>query len=147
MISDPLALQAARDGWEFVRRSRNVTVGNCNAASWAIGFNQTGMRDLCFNLLLASAFSVLEDVLRELRDQGTFASKSNRLGLLMANSRSVLPWLDWQAVDAGRIDRNQSVHARIYLPHARCRDYIASVERELVAWQVLASATPELWHW
>ena len=32
-------------------------------------------------------------------------------------------------------------------PHAKCRDYIAAIERELFAWGVLTSVTPNLWHW
>ena len=49
--------------------------------------------------------------------------------------------------DGNRNDRNQSVHARSYLAHEKCRDYIAAIERELVAWSVLTTATPQLWHW
>jgi len=146
-MSDPAALQDTRDGWEFVRSSRDVIVGNCNVATMVVGFNQAGIRDLCFNLLLASAFSVLEQVLRQLRDEGKFAGKDNRLGRLMSNSRTALPWADYALVDAGRNDRNRSVHTRTYLPHAKCRDYIAAIERELVVWGVLTGATPELWHW
>ena len=147
MINDPATLQDARDGWEFVRHSRNVAVGNCNAATFVIGFNQTGIRDLCFNLLLASAFSVLEQVLCALRDQGSFASTRNQLSALMNSSRSALPWVDWVLIDAGRDDRNKSVHARTYLSHAKCREYIAAIEQELVAWGVLSGASPELWRW
>jgi hypothetical protein len=147
MITDPTALQDARDAWEFVRSSRNVIVGNCNVATLAVGFNQVGIRDLCFNLLLASAFSVLEDVLRQLRDEGKFSGNDNRLGPLMSNSLSTLTWVDWALVDAGRNDRNHSVHARTYLANGKSRDYIAAIERELVAWGVLTSATPQLWHW
>lgn len=147
MISDSVALQDARDGWEFVRNSRNIIVGNCNVATFAVSFNQSGIRDLCFNLLLASAFSVLEDVLRQLRDEQTFSGADNRLKSLMRNSRAALPWVDWPLIDCGRDDRNQSVHARTYLPHAKCRDYIAAIERELAAWGVLTSTTPQLWHW
>jgi hypothetical protein len=147
MIIDPTALQDVRDGWEFVRSSRNVIVGNCNVATMALGFNQAGIRDLCFNLLLASAFSVLEEVLRQLRDEGKFSGKDNRLGALMRNIRSALPWIDWALVNTGRNDRNQSVHARTYLAHAKCRDYLAAIERELVVWGVLTSGTPKLWHW
>ena len=147
MITDPALLQETRDGWEFVRHSRNVAVGNCNAATLVLGFNQSGMRDLCFNLLLASAFSVLEQTLRALRDQGEFASRRDQLGVLLNSSRTALPWVNWVLIDAGRNDRNQSVHARTYLPHGTCRDYIAAIEEELVAWRVLSSARPELWHW
>ncbi len=147
MITDPTALNDARDGWEFVRNSRNIIVGNCNVATFVVGFNQAGIRDLCFNLLLASAFLVLEETLRQIRDEGKFSSKDNRLGALIKNSRSALPWVDWALIDAGRIDRNQSVHQRTYLAQRKCRDYIAAIEQELVTWGVLPSATPELWHW
>ena len=140
-------LAAINSSWEFVRHSRNVTVGNCNAASWAIGFNQKGIRDLCFNLLLASAYSVLEEVLQAYRDQGTFACKSSKLGMLLNASKASLPWRDWTLVDEGREKRNQSVHDRIYLPHLECRNYIAAVELELVEMGILSSASPELWHW
>jgi len=147
MIADTLALQETRDAWDFVRQSRNVIVGNCNVATFAIGFNQAGIRDLCFNLLLASALSVLEDVLRQLRDEGTYGCRDNRLGPLMASSRPSLPWVQFTVVDSARADRNQSIHDRAYLPHAKCRDYIAAIENELVTWRVLVSATPDLWHW
>ena len=147
MISDVTAMQEVRAAWEFVRESRNAIVGNCNIATLVVGFNQSAIRDLCFNLLLASAFSVLEDVLRQLRDEGRFVGKDNRLGALMSNSRSSVPWVDYDLVDAGRNERNRTIHDRTYLAHANCRDYIAAIERELVAWGVLDSTAPHLWHW
>lgn len=147
MIKDPVVLQEIQDAWEFVRHTRNVIVGNCNVATLAVGFNQSGMRDMGFNLLLASAFSVLEEVLLAIRDQGEFACGSSRLQALMQQSLSVLPWRDFALVDAGRIGRNASIHERAYLPHARCRDYIAAIESELVSWGVLQEETPQLWHW
>ena len=58
MISDRTELERSQDAWEFVRESRNLIVGNCNVATFVVGFNQAGVRDICFNLLLASAFSV-----------------------------------------------------------------------------------------
>lgn len=77
MITEAMVLKEVRDGWEFVRESRNVIVGNCNVATFVIGFNQAGIRNLCFNLLLTSAFSVLEEVLRQLRTEGKFTSKKD----------------------------------------------------------------------
>ena len=147
MISDTEALRDARDAWEFVRKSRNVIVGNCNVATIASSFNQRGIRDMCFNLLLASAFSVLEHVLQELRDQGDFACKGNQHGGLMVNSKASIPWVDYTLIDKARSDRNESIHQQRYIPHAQCRDYIAAVEIELVAWKVLTETTPDLWHW
>lgn len=147
MIRDPSTLSSVRASWDFVRHSRNVTVGNCNAATSVLGFNQVGVRDLCFNLILASAYSVLEEVLQALRDESAFVCKSSKLGYLLAASRAALPWRDWALIDEGRDKRNQSVHDRTYLPHGECRTYIAALELELVEFRVLSSATPELWHW
>ena len=147
MIRDPSVLASIRASWEFVRHSRNVAVGNCNAATWVVGFNQTGMRDLCFNLILASAYSVLEEVLQALRDESVFACKSSKLGQLLVASKSVLPWQNWQLIDEGRDKRNQSVHDKGYMAHAEGRNYIAALEQELLTFKVLPKATPELWHW
>jgi hypothetical protein len=147
VIHDLNTLQEVRTAWEFVRHSRNVTVGNCKSATWTVGFNQAGIRDLCFNLLLASALSVLEDTLRALRKQGEFSCKDSRFGPLMKHSQQALPWVNWMLIDTARDERNKSVHERVHLPHARCRDYIAAIETELLAWRVLQTATPELWHW
>ena len=147
MIQDLRALRAVRDGWEFIRHSRNAIVGNCNLATWTVGFNQTGMRDLCFNLLLASAFSVLEDALKALRSEQVFVSKDDRLRTMMKASHTVLPWQDWPLLNQARVERNASIHDRNYLPHALCRDYLAGIETELVSWKILPTAAPELWHW
>lgn len=146
MINDPTALKDVRDGWEFVRESRNVIVGNCNVSTFAVGFNQAGIRNFCFNLLLASAFSVLEEVLRQLRTEGKFASKKDQLGYLMSASQAAVPWSDYGLIEKGRQERNLSVHQRKYMSHEQCRDDIAGIERELVAWG-LSSGKPDLWHW
>jgi hypothetical protein len=124
-----------------------VLVGNANLGAFILGFNQRGIRDLGFNLLLASAFSVLELVLRQLRHEAAFSSSRDSLGAMMAGSGKALPWLDFATIDAARTERNASIHQRHYLPHARCRDHIAAIERELVNWRILVAATPRLWHW
>jgi len=148
MITDPVALQEAKNAWEYVRATRNVIVGNCNAASFfSWGFNQSRMRGICFNLLLASAFSVLEEALGQLRFEGVFASPRDNLATLMVHSRVVLPWLDYPLINAARLGRNQSIHSRNYLSHAQCRVYLAAIERELHAWGILAETTPNHWHW
>ena len=147
MITDAMVLNEVREGWEFVRESRNLIVGNCNVATFTVGFNQAGIRNLCFNLLLASAFSVLEEVLRQVRTEGKFVSKKDQLAYLMSSSRGTLPWSNYDFIDKARNERNLSVHQRKYMSHEQCRDYIAGIERELVAWGVLSSGKPELWHW
>ena len=133
--------------WEMVRDDRDVLVGNMNVASMT-GHPVSGVfRDLCFNLLLARGYSVIEDSLEELRSQGTFTSKTRRLKGMMEASRPSLVWRDYGAIDKGRERRNASVHDRVRLSHAECRDYLAAIERELVGWKIVDRERPELWHW
>lgn len=147
VISDPLSLREFREAWEAVRSARNVIVGNLNAASMVGRGGSPEFRNLCFALILIAAFSVLEQVLLQLRDEGHYKSKDSRLKPLMKNSRGALPWQDFDLIDRAREDRNRSAHERVFLPHAVSRDYIAGIEQELVAWGVLPTATPQLWHW
>ena len=80
MIVDGTANAELALAWEAVRDDRNVIVGNLNAATMAGRPASGAFRDLCFNLLLARGFSVLEDSLEELRSQGSFVSSSRQLG-------------------------------------------------------------------
>ena len=54
MITDAMVLNEVREGWEFVRESRNLIVGNCNVATLVVGSdgNQKSL------LQLASGFRV-----------------------------------------------------------------------------------------
>jgi len=147
MIADAKTNADLALAWEAVRDDRNVIVGNLNVATMA-GWPASGaFRDLCFNLLLARGFSVLEDSLEELRSQGAFVSSSRQLGKMMEASRQAVPWCDYAEIDRGRERRNATIHDRVRIPHSECRDYLAAIERELVVWQVLGYARPELWHW
>ena len=147
MIADANAAKTLTLAWEAVRDDRNVIVGNLNMATMA-GRPASGVfRDLCFNLLLARGFSVIEDSLEEFRSQGTFVSKSRQLGRMMEMSRTAVPWCDYDQIDHARERRNATVHDRVRLPHSECRDYLAAIERELVRWHIVAAVKPELWHW
>ena len=94
-------------------------------------------RNASHSLVLLFAMSVLEDVLRQLRDEGRFASKRNEMKRLMEASRSVLPWADFTLIDEAREKRNGVAHKREFLPAGDCARYIDGIEAELVRWQVL----------
>jgi hypothetical protein len=66
---------------------------------------------------------------------------------MMEASRPPAPRVDYVRIDQARDRRNQAIHDRVRLPHGECRDYLAAIERQLVAWGVVAEAKPELWHW
>jgi len=147
MIADHVVLHEIQEAWEFVRRARNIVVGNLNSATMAGRPQSAEFRSLCFNLLLASAFSVLEDTLKQFRGEGRISSKSTRLGDLMQGSQNRLPWREYSVINTGRGKRNSSIHDRTLIDHSECRDYIAAIERELAGWNILTSTSPELWHW
>jgi len=145
-IADAAAVQDLRLAWEEVRTYRNIVVGNLNAAS-ATGWGQSQeFRSVCFSLLLALAFSVLEAALKQMRQEGKFRS-GPQLGAMMANSIPAVSWLDYDAIDLARDDRNDALHERRILPHTKARDHLAAIERELVAWGIVAERAPQLWHW
>lgn len=145
MIADPVTRTELALAWDGVRDDRNVIVGNLNGMTIAGRPASSVFRDLCFNLLLARGFSVIEDSLEALRLQGSFASKPRPLQAVMEASRAAIPWHDYATVDRGRERRNASIHDRVRLPHSECRDYLASIERELVRWGVADRERPELW--
>jgi hypothetical protein len=147
MLSDTLTGARLAGEWDAVRDERNFVVGNLSVSSMTARPATGPFRDVVFNMLLARGMSVLEDGLEELRAQGTFASSRRTLKAMMDASRPAVPWLDYDGMDRARNRRNMAIHDRVRLPHGECRDYLAAIERQLVAWGVVAEAKPELWHW
>jgi len=137
MIKDPTELKNIRTAWETVRIFEAMVKTNLNAA-FALGGVQTNeFRDLCNNLVLIFAFSVLEDTLRQLRREGLFIPAQRGFKWLMQDSQVVLSWVDFKTVDKGRERRNQIAHERKFLPRDECWKYIDAIENELVAWKIL----------
>ena len=145
-IADSSAVLELRLAWEEVRTYRNIVVGNLNSASMTGWGQSPEFRSACFSLLLALAFSVLEAALQQMREECLFRSRSP-LGAMMANSRPALTWLNYDAIDEAREDRNNALHERKILPHAKARDHLAAIENELVAWGIVTHRAPQLWHW
>jgi hypothetical protein len=137
VITDPVALQQVRDSWQTVRESEQ-TAGLTMVKAFLSGLPAgTAPAELFWGLLLIFAYSVLEDALLELRDQGTFASKKSNLKELMDRSKSALPWVDFCLADEGREKRNGVAHRRLRCDAATCKKYIDHVEVELKNWTIL----------
>lgn len=138
MVKDQAKLGNIRASWETVRIVQEKVRANLNAAMVIPVLPQTDeFRNLVHSLVLIYAFSVLEDTLLQLRDEGLFACRGRELKRLMEDSKEVLPWVDYAKVDTGRDKRNGVAHRRQYIPRAECWDYIDVIENELVAWKVL----------
>lgn len=93
-----------------------------------------------FNLPLVLAFAVLDQVLDELIDQGTIPRPSGRrplLGAKMTESRSHLPWRDYQIVDEGREARNGIAHRGELVNRTDSLKFVDAIENELHAWSIL----------
>ena len=94
-------------------------------------------REVYHNLPLVLAYAVLDQVLNELRDQGTFTSQTQKMGDKMNASRKALPWQDYKSVDDGREARNNLAHEAQLVSKADCLRFIDAIEAELKAWSIL----------
>lgn len=139
MIKDPAFLAHVRAEWEAVRRSQDCVARNLASAMSGIGgIGQShNFRNLAYALCLLCAFSVLEQVLIALRDQGAFVSRNSQLGLLMLASAGILPWQNYELVDQGRIKRNDIAHRQAVIERADTWRFIDAIEAELRAWQIV----------
>ena len=139
MITDRTALSEAQAAWTTVRASQDRVARNLAGISAGIGSIGPSheFQNLAYALCLLFAFSVLEQVLLALRDQGTFASARSQLGSLMSASRAVLPWQDYALVDKGRKCRNRIAHQQAIGERAETWRFIDAIEAELKAWQVV----------
>jgi hypothetical protein len=137
MISDPEALPAAQASWRTVRDAEARFQLDQAVAVVGLAFPDPEVARLVQSLLVVMAFSVLEEVLNELRDQRLFAAPSSRLYDLMTASKAAVPWRRYEDVDAARIARNGIAHERRFVDSGQGADILNLIENELIAWQIL----------
>ncbi len=139
MLKDPQRLKDLQLEWATVRAAQAKV-----SRSVAAGMSSTGTVPLDFvdfanSLLLLFGFSVLESVLQELRDQGTFACGFNTLSRLMRASKGAITWTNYDEVDKARDRRNLVAHEQTWLPRAETWKHLDAIERELISWSVVPS--------
>jgi hypothetical protein len=107
--------------------------------SGSLAMTPSGHRvaNLCLNLAVIHAYSVLEQTLRQLAAEDKFASATQGLESLMRASRDVLRWQDYATVDEGRKWRNAVAHEQQLLDRSQCWRYIDALNVELTAWGIL----------
>jgi len=137
MLKDPKTLKDIQSSWETVRLVQAMVRTNLNAGAFGLIPQTDQFRNLAHNLVLFFAFSVLEDALKQCRDEELFVSKGSELRRLMEASKSVVAWADYATIDSGRDKRNAVAHKRQFLPRAECWQYIDAIEKELIAWAIL----------
>jgi hypothetical protein len=137
MITDQKALDRIRESWCTVRILEARISTSLSAGIFSLAPMATGFREVPESLLLLFAMSVLEDTLKQLRDEGAFSCSRSELKRLMDSSRCVLPWQDFTKVNQARIHRNAVAHRREFLSDGECTQYLTAIENELLSWSVL----------
>lgn len=92
-----------------------------------------------YNLPLVLAYAALEDFLDQCIVENIFRPKkaTNRLGEKMGVAKNVIPWVDFDTVDAGRDARNHLAHKGILCSRQDCLKYIKALDAELKNWGLI----------
>jgi hypothetical protein len=139
MILDEGVLADIREQWAVVRRFSDPDYSHQEIPIAGAGIvAMPPAPDDFFNLPLVLAFSVLEQVLDQLKAQGDVPATRNMLGVKMeASKRAGIPWLDYPAVEAGRNDRNDLAHRGRLIDKARCIEHVAAIDDQLKQWGIV----------
>ena len=136
VVSDEAVLDEVRRTWGTVRILQARVRANLFAGMGIFRGVTRGFWDLSHSLVLLFAFSVLEDLLKQVRKEQKLKC-GYQLGAMMHKSQSVLSWTDFGTVDEGRECRNSLAHDQVIPPRADSWKYINAIERELIAWGIL----------
>ena len=127
------------DQWSVIERQCQSSHRQW-VSSGGVAIDETPPDDY-FNLPLVLAFSLLDEVLGSLANQGVFAlpRPNCMLGTKMTCSRSAISWRDYAALSSGKDARNALAHEGKMLPRAQCLTTIKAIGVELTSWGALAS--------
>lgn len=137
MITDEEALSELRDLWAGMLRTRAKVKSAIASSLGAPGAMTFMIADLAHNLPFIQAFSVLNDILLRLREEGHFKCKSFFLGALLNASKKVLEWIDFELILEGVDRRNDVAHRGEILARRECWRCISAIEAELQAWGII----------
>ena len=138
MIRDQIALAEIRQNWVGVESLRTkLQVSAFASVGFLGGSFPFVLSNAAHNLPFFHAYGVLNDVLKQLADEGQFTCKSKFLGELLKESEKALRWCDFALVSDGVNHRNEVAHRGLLLKRAECWKYIDAVKTELSAWSVI----------
>jgi hypothetical protein len=138
MITDVNALEEIRESWAGVEALRaRLQVSAFASIGMLGGVFPFALSNAAHNVPFIHAYSVLNDVLEQLANEGKITCESIFLGKLLKASKDVLPWKDFSLIDAGANRRNDLAHRGRLLERAECWKYIDAVKQELVSWNIV----------
>jgi len=138
VIRDPNALAEIQQNWAGVEILRSRLQVSAAASVGIVGGRfPFALSNAAHNLPFIHAYSVLNDVLKQLADEGHFNCKSIFLGALLKKSEQVLRWQNFPLINAGANGRNDVAHRGQLLDRDDCWKYVDAVKAQLSAWAVL----------
>ena len=140
MIRNQNVLDEIRKDWQGVRNIQtSIFVGLAASLGPIPGIFPHKVADISYSLILIFAYSVLQNVLGQLRDEGYFISpkKNNFLGTLLDKSKNKIPWVDFTEVDIGHCKRNDIAHKDYVPTRGESWKYVDAIEKELINWHII----------
>ena len=135
MIKDNQANAAIIEDWNGVRKLQTFDNRVHFLGGMAVSVGSF-VPNAFWNLPFLLSYTVLDETLSVLRDQGEFVCNSRMLGTKMDASKTHLPWQNYDLVFKGKEARNDLAHQALVLKKRECFIYIDAIEAELRAWGV-----------
>jgi len=139
MITNADTLIELQSEWDGVQRMIDRMKLLMTATFAGGAFTAPALSTVVYNLPLLLAFDVLKQVLTQFRNEGKFVCSGNQLGPFVDASKTLLPWLDWQAIREGVRRRNEVAHDGILLESTVCIAEILRIKQQLAAWHIIAA--------
>jgi len=137
MIKDEEILKNIRSEWTTVRDTWELIAGNIRFSFAGGGFTSNRFRCISYSLTLLFGFTVLENVLQQLRDEGRFQCDKQGIKNLMKASRKSVKWIDYDLVNEARNRRNDVAHHQKWIEIKDCKRYLDAIEVELQGWHII----------
>jgi len=131
-------LQEIRENWNGVEALRSkLQLSAYASVGFVGGLYPFELSKAAHNLPFIHAFSVLNETLISLSNEGVFTCKSIMLGRLLDASRSTLHWNDYVMIKNGVSFRNNVAHRGELLERDECWKYIDAIRAELASWSIV----------
>jgi len=138
MINDDDIHAGIKEDWNGVELLRNKLKRSAYASTGMMGGTfPFALANAAHNLPFIHAYSVLNEVLIALQNEGHFVCKSMFLGKLLQASENALPWNDFSTIEAGVGRRNDVAHRADLLERGECWKYVDAIKLELSSWDII----------
>ena len=138
MIKDSGILEGIKKDWLGVELLRDKLKRSAYASRGVVGGTFPFiLANAAHNLPFIHAYSVLNEVLIVLANEGQFECNSIFLAKLLDSSKNNLPWKDHATIVTGVGRRNDVAHRADLLERGECWKYVDAIKSELDSWGII----------